>query len=311
MKKVFLLVIVFLFFVGTTYSQKRKFNCDQTLIEELASNKISLDKVLKKNNGDTLLLINCIHDNCNDSLSEGIAIPLISILKKIASETPQKDISKGVIKTLILNLYNKNSKISLSAIEVLRSFPKEYFDSSDVISLSQCISEKSKIYKEIVLFAGFIGDRSLKDKINSIFPSSRNFNKTEKWATYLALARMGNQNYLNYCVSKVASLPLNDDVIDILYSDLIYIHKKETYDLLIKSIYINDKLCSSSNPNVDSKIICGYRIMELLAPVIENFPIKLLPSGDINTNNYSKSLEITRIWLEENKNNYIIIDNKY
>ena len=69
--------------------------------------------------------------------------------------------------------------------------------------------------------------------------------------------------------------------------------------------------CHSADNDNPTSILCGYRIMEQLAPVIKDYPLTLDASGDVKTNDYKKSLELIRNWLKQNKDIYIIDNSAY
>ncbi|BDX37783.1 hypothetical protein CYCD_11380 [Tenuifilaceae bacterium CYCD] len=310
-KCLFLFVTIILTKAELLSSQNLECNCKKITIEDLTSNQITIDNILKRCNSDTIELIKCIKEYSGDTLKYEKALQLSNIVKELTQKTNNIKIKQEAIHYFLMNLSNANPGVASNSINVLKKFPKTYYDSSAITLINLCIIKNASSYKNIVLLAGYIGDSTTLKQINSVFPNSRNYNKTEKWATYLALARLGDNASLNYCISKINSLPLNDEVIDILYPDLIYTHRKEAYDVLVKSIFSDEKLCSSTNPNSDSKIICGYRVIELLSPQIEGFPIEVLPSGDLNIDNYPKALEITRNWFNNNKKEYVILQEKY
>jgi len=64
--------------------------------------------------------------------------------------------------------------------------------------------------------------------------------------------------------------------------------------------------CESADNDNPTAILCGYRVMEQLAPAIKNYPLTLDASGDVKTNDYKKSLALVRKWFQENKDIYII-----
>jgi hypothetical protein len=72
-------------------------------------------------------------------------------------------------------------------------------------------------------------------------------------------------------------------------------------EYLVTVLNSDEKLCSSSNPGSDVSILCGYRVMEYLAPVVKGYPLKQLPSGDIDTNDYHKALLSARSWFAKKK----------
>jgi hypothetical protein len=46
--------------------------------------------------------------------------------------------------------------------------------------------------------------------------------------------------------------------------------------------------------------------MEYLAPVIENYPLKIRGSGDIDTKDYKEALNTVRKWFKKKNGNYEI-----
>ena len=68
----------------------------------------------------------------------------------------------------------------------------------------------------------------------------------------------------------------------------------------------DDCKSASGNPDVDAKILCGYRIMELLAPVIKGYPYKSSASGMIGASIYEEALSVVRKWFADNTEYEII-----
>ena len=56
---------------------------------------------------------------------------------------------------------------------------------------------------------------------------------------------------------------------------------------------------------------CGYRIMEYLAPVIKDFPLKTDASGDVITKDYEHALMQVREWLKNKGEHYVIETNTF
>jgi len=296
---------------ANTFGQFDAKKCKKLISADYTNENFSQKDLLKAVRNDTLLLINCLSNEVADSLSFEKALILIRKVKNLTSQSKNQITQRATIKYYIKLLTNYNSSVSSLILKELRLFPRTLYDSSDIQNISKSIDSQFKAYNDIVLLAGYIGHQNFTKTINRVFPNSRAFNKQERWSTHIALARLGDESALNYCTSRAASLALSDQVIDIIYPDLIYTHKKQAYDILVQALYSDDKKCSSLNPNSDSKIICGYRIVELLAPKIRNFPIKVLPSGDLDVSNYQAAIEIAREWFKINFENYEIIDNAY
>lgn len=310
MKQIYLVLLIILAFLGTVQSQNTQLKCNLK-INDLALGKIKVDDALKKCKNDTLGVILSITNSINDSITYESYQALNSAITQLSLKSKNSVIKKNAINFFCKNLANRNSIITTQAINRLKKFSKNDFDSTSIQIIEQYISVNYTAYKELILLVGYVGNHKTIEKIKEIFPNDRNFSKPERWATYISLARLGDESSLEYCKARVESLPLSDQVVDILYKDLVYTRKKTAYDLMVKSIYSDEKLCTSSNPNSDAKIICGYRVLELIAPYIDNFPIKVLESGDLASDNYPKALEIAREWFQNNKDLYTIVDENY
>ena len=133
-----------------------------------------------------------------------------------------------------------------------------------------------------------------------------------KWAAHLALARMGDNTEIAYCIRVVQSKQMNNAIVYNLVPSLIYTRQKAVFDYLITILNSDEKNCNSSNPDNDSRIVCGYRVMEFLAPVIKDFPLQTIPGiNQIKTNNYDAALETARKWFKEKGEKYEILNDNY
>lgn len=304
--KSFYLALLLLFPISNLYSQNQ-FDCSNRLKnKQLFTNEIELKEWLNSFEKDTLKMLDCLKEQSSDSIFISNLSQSIYLIKNLSINASNVKIKGAAIKLFISVGKSNNPSVSALSINALKSYSSRNFDESDISSILELIEKHPSVYKETVELAGYIGNQKFLLKIKEVFPNSRNFSKPEKWASYKSLARLGDNEALDFCVKRISSIPINDQVIDVLYPDLIYIHRKEAIDLLIKALNSDDLLCTSSNPNSDSKILCGYRIMELLAPAIENFPVKVLPSGDLDTKDYKKTLNDVRVWFSKNGNSYSI-----
>lgn len=257
--------------------------------------------------GDTVILINSLSRCTLDSLKEENLSNSLYLIKVAALKHSSLGVKKSTVNLFLTTAKSKYSAVSTLSMKVLNGFPSSCFDITSIDSLSSLIKKNKTLYKDALILAGYTNNPVFIERIKQVFPNSRNFTKQERWATFKALARLGDKESLDYCLQRISSMPLNDQVVDVLYPDLVYIHKKETFDLIIKALSNNDKLCSSTNPNSEQNIVCGYRLMELIAPFIKNFPIKILPSGDLDTKDYPKALKDVRDWFDNVKDSYEII----
>jgi hypothetical protein len=109
-------------------------------------------------------------------------------------------------------------------------------------------------------------------------------------------------------MQRVSKLPVNDDVVYKLFPDLIYTRQKESIDYMIEALNSDVKTCFTADAEKEVEILCGYRIMEQLAPVIADYPFNLDESGDLQTDDYPSALLTVRNWFRTHKNYTILTD---
>jgi hypothetical protein len=124
-----------------------------------------------------------------------------------------------------------------------------------------------------------------------------------RWSCMLALARLGDKASIDEILSRVSSKKIDNKMIYVYYPDLIYTRQKKLYDFLIERMMDKKAVCNSANPNSSVKIDCGYRIAEMLAPVIRDFPQRS------DSKSAKKWLEKSRKWCKKMKKNYRISNN--
>ena len=142
------------------------------------------------------------------------------------------------------------------------------------------------------------------DRFDAIINSNLSFKY--KWAARLALARMGDQESIDYLLSKVEKAPIDNDFIYDIVPDLVYTHQMDIYKYLEVIVMSEEQNCMSANPESSQKILCGYRVMEYLALCIENYPLKTDEFGDLELDDYESGLQEVRKWFEMNPNYQIL-----
>lgn len=286
-------------------SQNWQHNCSKIKLNKIIDKNIKIESLIEKFDGDTISFIKCLEFLINDSTEYEISNQLINTIWNISDKSMNLNVKTQSISFFIKSLDNIDVRISSKVIRYLTMFNKNIYSTNQVRLLESKLKSNAS-YSNLVILLGYVGNISTIDSIKQIFPNSRKFSKNEIWATYKALARLGDGNSIDYCVKKISTFGINDEVVDYIFPDLAYISQQKSFDVLIEAILSDEASCSSLNPNSDFKIICAYRVLELLAPRLKNFSINLLPSGDLNVTDYSNALENARKWLSENRNQYQI-----
>ncbi len=209
---------------------------------------------------------------------------------------------------LLLSSYNDIDKnIVTRNIQSLKQFKINDFSDSSKILLTKIISEISPLQGDIILLGGFIGGDLIKEGIRVALQNS--FDKRLSYTCHLALARMGDTAEIHQFVNALSHISATHPSFERLLLDIIYTKSKSAYNRLFELMAKNE-MCISSNPDNTEKIPCAFRIIEAMAGSINDFPVKLLPGGDL-AGDYKLALEKTKSWYDQNKATYQIMTYKY
>ncbi len=218
----------------------------------------------------------------------------------------KKNIKTEAVSILVKGCKDKSGSVVGQNISFLQEFSPLAFNEQAKATINELlIKRQMSHFKSLVLLAGYIGtgQELMKKKL-----LQEETSRERKWAYSLALARMGDEDRISFCVAKVKQMPLNNNTVEFLIPELVYMRKKQAIAYCIEIISSNEKACFSPNPDKPQEILCGYRVMELIAPVIVDFPFNTDATGSIDTNDYEGALKSVRNWFEEQQD-YLINNN--
>lgn len=202
-----------------------------------------------------------------------------------------------------------NLVITQASITTLTHFKKSDFTQQDKDTLKSIFYKRPPHLDEFIKLIGYVGIPELQSDLFSLTQPANP--KDIRWASLLALARMGDQTATSSIMTRVKKLPVNDDVVYEIFPDLIYTRQREAVDYVVQALQSDDNNCTSADNDHPEAIPCGYRIMELLPSAIKNYPLKLEASGDIKTKDYKKALSMVRDWFRKKGAAYEIDSSTY
>jgi hypothetical protein len=235
------------------------------------------------------------------------AIDLIRRKGMLTSDKGEKSVITSLLTEACKDSDSGNSGV---ASKSLLLFNTADFTSQTVDSMNALLIQKPFYYERIIRIAGFIKNERTAGILQQLKDVDSTLSKKEKWAVDLALARTGNAESLEYCMGKIKSIPVSDDAVSYLFPDLLYLRQPAALDYMLQEVLSDEKKCHSSNPDNEKPIVCAFRILELVAPVIDGFPVKLTSYGELEVNNYDEALKSARTWISSVKN-YEIVSNIY
>lgn len=228
----------------------------------------------------------------------------VSQLSATASADPSTR-SKG-IDVLLRGCKDTRVENAGLALKLLTTFHLDDFTPSDKDTIRALVKTGTYHLDKLMKLAGFL---QLGDLKNDIGPYRQPGSTGQlRWAAILSLARMGESYAIEEVMKRVTKFPINDEVVYSIFPDLIYTRQRIPIDYVVKALQSKDENCRSADAENEKPILCGYRIMEQLAPVVEAYPLALDESGDIKTEDYTAALEIVRQWFRQNED-YKLITN--
>lgn len=192
---------------------------------------------------------------------------------------------------------DKDSGNSGVASRALITFTADDFPAHAADSILALIASHCYHLEQVIRLSGFIHNESTPSFLSNIKQLDSTLTVRQKWAVDLALARLGNSESIEYCMNKIKDAGVNDQTLTYLFPDLAYIRNKEGFDFMLQEINSGEKKCSSANPDNEKPVICAFRIMELVAPYVEDFPVKLTSYGELDTDNYDDTLNKAKEWI--------------
>jgi hypothetical protein len=228
-----------------------------------------------------------------------------NLVNSVAKYSPDSLVRQDAIAILCSACNDNDFSIKTNAAKNLQSYKKVDFNAGSKKTLEEIFKANPVESKHIARLIGFL---EMKDQISGLqqLANEPYLTNREKWEGWLALARLGDKDAIDYVMAQIKTVPVGDDLMYQFAPDLIYTRQHKPIDYLIEIMNSDKKDCTSSNPDAEGNILCGYRIMELLAPVIVDFPLKTHASGDIDTKDYKTALQTTRKWFRDKKSKYKI-----
>ena len=237
--------------------------------------------------------------------SEDKRLATYRLMDYLGEKSGDKTVRQRAVKQIIMGCNDRDGGIIGVNLKNLTSFSLSDFEAESKYLLSEMAKKPMPHYELVIKICGWLGTNDLIYDFRKQITDKKG-NVKQRWAMRLAMARMGELDMLDYCLQRVLKIPVNDDVVYDLVPDIIYTRQKPMFDYLLQIIESDEKKCSSPNPDSNAKILCAYRVIEQIAPYIENFPVEVSASGDLKTKDYEKTLVEIRNWIKQNKDTYII-----
>ncbi len=200
------------------------------------------------------------------------------LTKQVGTNSQDPTIRQSAADQLITGLQDENSGNVGRVYTYLSTFRPADFTASSRQVIAELLSQNPPHFSRLLKLVGSLGMTEQISTLRNLLPE---LSGRDRWAAQLALARLGDQEALSNVLARAKRYPVNDDVVYELLPDLVYTRQKEAIDYLVTIVQSDEKNCAPADPDASEKILCGYRVLELLAPVIQDFPLTVDASGDL------------------------------
>lgn len=242
---------------------------------------------------------------CTDSLAV-VRLAGYKLVNSAARAANYPIIRQMAIMLLVQGAADNTGYVSEFISRALAKFSPDDFTKEAKSNLADIIiKEHPYPFDDYLRLAGYLGIESMQSFLESVVNNQAEKEKN-RWAANASLARMDRLSNIERCVRIYTSNNTDGATILNLSKDLIYTRQKPCYDALIIELNSDDKKCRSANPYSSAKILCGYRIMEMLAPVIQDYPYETIATGELDAKDYEKALLDVREWFRNNPDYKII-----
>ncbi len=187
-------------------------------------------------------------------------------------------------------------------IQKLQQFPKSAFDNNARQQIKKLLQDNPPHQDKLIKLAGFL---NMNEALFGLL-SQEKISKKDKRSIKLALVRTGDEAKLLNLMKNVKKIPIGDEFNYEVLPILIYVRQKMVTDYLLDIVLSDEKKCTPADAETAGNINCAYRIIEGLAPIINNFPYTVDDYGDLETDDYNKVLPKVRKWIMKNKANYTL-----
>jgi hypothetical protein len=236
-----------------------------------------------------------------------IRLRATSLARTIGTSSKISSVRSKAIDLIIFSSKDIDSGNAGLALTFLTEFNKPDFNKANQDTLYASLLRKPAHLSTLIKLIGYLEISSAK---NDLFNLSQNsaLSRKDRWTALLALARMNDEQAATDVMNRVMRMPVTDAVVYEIFPDLIYTRRPQAINYLIGALNSDAKNCESPNLDNSVRIPCAYRIMEMLSPIIENYPLKQNASGDIETTDYPAALQKVRDWFKVNVNYKILSD---
>ena len=297
-------ITLFLLPLSPLFAQSPTATLDTYLTAARQDQRASAPKELWQNPKQHGEVLTALSPYFSDTLSV-IRAKAYYLAKQISTHSQNEAVRQQAVNELTAGLQDEDNGNVARVHSYLTAFGLADFTPASRQVIANLLSQSPAHLPRLLKLVGTLNLTEQVPTLQNLLPS---LSARDQWAAQLALARLGDPEALATVLARVKQEPVNDDVVYELLPDLVYTRQKAALDYLVTIVQSDEKNCQSADPEAEQRILCGYRVLELLAPAIQDFPLAVDESGDLAVSDYPSALQQARRWLREHSDYQIIYD---
>jgi len=214
----------------------------------------------------------------------------------------KKENQRAYLEKLLVEILVARPELNYDIWKNSSKFPKPAFTPQSQQAIQKHLLSAPQYLDKWLMLAGLVlDDPTIIRQILMDRPE-----KPIQQAGKLALVRMGDQSQARLLLKNLKRIPINDNFVYDIAPLAIYTRNKQIIDFLVHAVIQNLGNCRPADAEIAGQISCSYRLIELLAPILEGFP--LFQEGDTDWDSISSEQQMreARNWLKKNRNQLII-----
>jgi hypothetical protein len=304
--KIIYILFLFLFTIQSSIAQSNLDQLNSYMQEVRDGSYDPVPQSILKEEAQTNELLTALVTYQNDS-NAVIRTRAYNISKRIGQNHPEIAIRQQAINQQIKALEDKDTGIMVKAINALTGFKNTDFTNNQQLRIINRLKADMPHLEKYARLVGYMPNEVAIEPLKQV-----QLQVTDGWESFnlnLALARRGDEQATTAVLNKIQNAQINDAFVYDIVPVLVYTRSIDIFDFLEGLIFSDEANCSSANPDSNANILCGYRIMEYIAPALENFPLPIDEYGELEVDDYETALVRLREWLIQNPDYQLVNDN--
>ncbi len=298
-KRITLLPVLLILCCGFCYTQDIKQSIHNEMEAVRNGKALSFDHSMLAERRNAKQALDVLKEYYHDSV-DNVKLAAARLTFQCAYQSDNKRVRHTGVEYLTFLGKSKSQSVGNYALRHLTSFGPDDFSNEAKYILRDLVNKQHNNYQLVLKLTGLANMQEMLPLYKAKLVHDTLLTRDDRWVLHTTMARLGDTTEANYVLLRAKKINMNNDFVYHFMPDLIYTRQKKVFDYLVKQLQSNEKNCTSSHPDYPGQIICGYRIMEAMAPAVKNFPYNVLASGDLDADDYEKALADVREWFKNN-----------